>query len=97
MGTRTCMKVETGIALAWINALGEVGQHFFFPMRWLSNSVISIQIRTHTSTRPEYIVNMTRVQLVQGEPVDKKLAQGDVPPLLLKNEESDGPKSPLVS
>ena len=34
---------------------------------------------------------------LQGEPLDKKLAQGDVPPLLLKNEESDGPKSPLVS
>ena len=29
---------------------------------------------------------------VQSEPVDKKLAQGDVPPLLLKNEESDGPE-----
>ena len=32
-----------------------------------------------------------------GVSVDKKLAQGDVPPLLLKNEETDGPKSPLVS
>ena len=29
---------------------------------------------------------------VQSEPVDKKLAQGDVPPLLLKNEESGGPE-----
>ena len=29
---------------------------------------------------------------LQGEPTDKKLAQGDVPPLLLKNEESDGPE-----
>ena len=34
---------------------------------------------------------------VQGGSADKKLAQGDVPPLLLKNEETDGPKSPLVS
>ena len=31
-------------------------------------------------------------RLLQSEPVDKKLAQGDVPPLLLKNEESDGPE-----
>ena len=29
---------------------------------------------------------------LQGDSVDKKLAQGDVPPLLLKNEESDGPE-----
>ena len=35
--------------------------------------------------------------LLQRRPTDKKLAQGDVPPLLLKNEETDGPKSPLVS
>ena len=28
----------------------------------------------------------------QGVSADKKLAQGDVPPLLLKNEESDGPE-----
>ena len=30
--------------------------------------------------------------VVQGESADKKLAQGDVPPLLLKNEESGGPE-----
>ena len=29
---------------------------------------------------------------VQGESAEKKLAQGDVPPLLLKTEESDGPE-----
>ena len=29
---------------------------------------------------------------IQGGSADKKLAQGDVPPLLLKNEESGGPK-----